>query len=121
MSAITPRDKPEEWSTPELEKWLVRYGQEVFSSPQVNFGGTMRRTLALRHCLKIAFKLAHGDMETLTFFIQRDLGLTKRRIKENYIATLKDFGMIKQNSGKWRYTGKRPKTQTKKKKKEDTE
>ena len=108
MSNILPVFKPENLTIPELEKWLSTYSQEIFPSPTINFGGSVRRVQALRECLKIAYKLQTGELETLVFAIMRSLGINKSKASSDYIETLMDFGIIRKHSPNWDYIGKKP-------------
>jgi hypothetical protein len=108
MAIMLPRDKPENLTIPELEKWLIVYSQEIFPSPIINFGGSVRRVQALRECLKIAFKLQSGELETLIFAIMRSLGINKSKASSDYIDTLIDFEVIRKRSPNWDYIGKKP-------------
>ncbi len=108
MANILPRETPENLTVPELEKWLTAYSQEIFPSPTINFGGSVRRVQALRECLKVAFKLQTGQLETLVFVIMRTLGVNKAKAASDYIETLVDFEVIRKHSPTWDYIGKKP-------------
>lgn len=93
----------------EIERWLNNYCQEVFPTPQVNFGGAVKRVVALRECLKICFYLQAGTIDDLIIHFKKRLGLTTRKLREDYIEDLFINDVIKQNSSNWKYIGSRPK------------
>ena len=87
--------------------WLQNYTEKIFPTPLVNFGGAVHRTDALRHCVVLAWKLQKGGYNDLVFRLKRLLGLTERRILEDYIPELEESGIIvRLSDGAWMYTGK---------------
>ena len=105
---LLPKEMPENITVPELERWLELYAQEIFPMPKVSFGGAVRRAEALRECVKIVFKLQAGNVNDLIIILKRHLGLTARKIREDYLTDLVESGVIRANSPNWEYKGKRP-------------
>jgi hypothetical protein len=73
----------------DIPKWFQTYQYEAFPEPMVNFGGAIKRAQALRYCLEIVYSLKKGNIEDLILTLMTDLGLTERRIREDYVSCLK--------------------------------
>jgi len=87
--------------------WLEKYAEECFPTPLVNFGGAVKRTQALRLCVIQTWHLQKGSIDDLVFHFQKLLGLTERRIREDYVKDLFKFRIIERlGNSSWQYIGK---------------
>ena len=74
--------------------WLQNYAEAIFPEPIVNLGGAIKRAEALRHSLILAWKLQKGNYLDLVFKLQRLLGFTRRKVKEDYAKPLEESGIM---------------------------
>jgi len=92
--------------------WLIKYAETCFPTPLVNFGGAVKRTQALRLCVIQTWFLQKGSIDDLIFQLQKILGLTERRIRQDYVGDLFKFRIIERLSNNWYYIGKNEETPT---------